>query len=712
MKLRFIIIAILTLSVLGIEGCNVVGDSAPEESANFVLDSLRLLPMEDEILLLDKPFANLRNTNQDLASNSSGNIGNTLNSQERSSSSIGSLSSGKQSRLTSKFASINPERKVIKRQGDSFSTSFRHVPESKQSNQSLSEIKAATKQSIENRNRTTVSAEKLLRGGKHDKYPYSNITKKNSSLIDSKVKRRSKLAKSFNRKLEGRDLSLSEIEAKSISRINEALKGDTHNTEHKADDVNTGILSNSNTGTNPKKRRYRFSSSGSIDDGLARERAEQRIYNEEVNGHQSKKKNSKNQKEKNLANGRNRNSRDKSLLMSFSYDEDAQNTPTTKSRRGNKSNYKSAYDEGVGSDEQLTQQEIQQEKELIRASRGGSSASQMFGRSVTIALTGVDSRLGETQRHADANHILRIWLDRGEIELFSIPRGTPVDAGFSSKSLNYLANLRSNKGRDAYLKKIAEISGVGKIDYWIELGFSQAMGVMELLGFKENAKTALRVIRSRKAFRSGDYQRCYNQSQFIRQMILRHFPTSTGVMGSLALRAALNTVETNLKYDVAKAIIAELESKGFPKSDKSVEIKVRPAYKPEIKHIDLSDVAAIDMMNRKLETKLTKDGWIGKGRKPAFVASAYENKLETMVSRAEKSVDRSPMVAINLLKRIYEQRSWIQVNDKFDREVYMQRICMTLIKAYENAGFMIDADAVRYFYDEQKAIRSQEVSER
>lgn len=685
MNLRFIIITALILSILGMEGCNVVGDSAPEESANFVLDSLRLLPMEDEIALLDKPLSTPHNANKQ---------------QESGSPSLSSNSVSTQGTITPRFASINPQHKPIKRQGDSFATSFRHVPDSKSKTQSLSET--SSKRSVRNRNIKTSGSERLIvRNKKNSKIHSTSI----AGHIDNKVNRRGKSSRGNHKKFRNDDnLNRDNEKIASLSNSNSMQANDGIEELSEAEGANqSGIYGNQTSNTNPKKRRYRFSSVGSVDDGLARERAEQRIVNEEVGNRKSK---------KNLSSGRNRNSKDKSLLMSFSYDEETGLASTSGKNKQAKRGKNQRNAENSNSTEQLSQQELEQEKELVRASRGSSSASQMFGRSVTIALTGVDSRLGETQRHADANHILRIWLDKGEIEIFSIPRGTPVDAGFSSKSLNYLANLRSNKGRDTYLKKIAEISGVGKIDYWIELGFSQAMGVMELLGFKENAKTALRVIRSRKAFRSGDYQRCYNQSQFIRQMILRHFSSSTGVMGNLALRAALNTVETNLKYDVAKAIIAEIESKGFPKSDKSVEIKVRPAYRPEIQHIDLSDVAAVDMMNRKLETKLTKDGWIGKGRKPAFVASAYENKLEAMVLRAEKSVDRNPMVAINALKRIYEQRSWIQVNDRFDREVYMQRICMTLIKAYENAGFMIDADAVRYFYDEQKAIRSQEVSEK
>lgn len=200
----------------------------------------------------------------------------------------------------------------------------------------------------------------------------------------------------------------------------------------------------------------------------------------------------------------------------------------------------------------------------------------MWGRSVTIAITGIDSRLGVEQAHADANHVLRIWLDQGRIEIISVPRGTYADAGFSSSSLNIIANYRARKGRAAYLRKLAEMTGVGKIDYYVEVGFSQAMGIFELLGFKGSAATTLHVLRTRKAFGIGDHQRCYNQAQFIRQMILKHFPRSEGVLDALALRGALALAQTNLPYNVAQGIIAALRAKGFPRSERDVRIELRP----------------------------------------------------------------------------------------------------------------------------------------
>ena len=50
------------------------------------------------------------------------------------------------------------------------------------------------------------------------------------------------------------------------------------------------------------------------------------------------------------------------------------------------------------------------------------------GRVVNLLVTGIDARLGEHSGRADANHVVRFYLDSGCIEVISIPRGTIADA--------------------------------------------------------------------------------------------------------------------------------------------------------------------------------------------------------------------------------------------------------------------------------------------
>jgi hypothetical protein len=88
------------------------------------------------------------------------------------------------------------------------------------------------------------------------------------------------------------------------------------------------------------------------------------------------------------------------------------------------------------------------------------------GRRINIALTGLDSRMGRRDNHADANHILSVLLDSGLVEIISIPRDTYADAGYDDTTgQNKLTVVRAAKGRKTYLKELARIAGLDRIHF-------------------------------------------------------------------------------------------------------------------------------------------------------------------------------------------------------------------------------------------------------
>lgn len=331
---------------------------------------------------------------------------------------------------------------------------------------------------------------------------------------------------------------------------------------------------------------------------------------------------------------------------------------------------------------------------------------QFWGRSVTIAICGVDSRLGVNQAHADANHVLRIWLDRGKIQILSVPRGTPADAGFGSASLNIIANYRARKGRAAYLRKLADMTGVGRIDYYVEVGFSQAMGIFELLGFKGSAATVLQVLRTRKAFGIGDHQRCFNQAQFIRQMILRHFPRTAGMLDALTVRSALAIAETNLRYDIVQSIIASLRAKGFPRSEHDVTIELRPR-RYRVREFDVSSADKVIALAKHLRRRLKAGGHLPK--KPAFDLGAYQRRLHSRLIAAAQALDAGkPSRAIALLERPFQQRAWLQLPEEQGRLQFMELMGNTLIEAYQMTGNILKAEDVSYFLSQLGVLSHQQ----
>ncbi len=317
----------------------------------------------------------------------------------------------------------------------------------------------------------------------------------------------------------------------------------------------------------------------------------------------------------------------------------------------------------------------------------------MGGRKVSIAVCGVDSRLNERVEHADANHVITVWLDSGVVDIASIPRDTPCDAGYASGSRNNnLANLRARKGRDAYLKEVASIAGLDTVEYYVDLGFSQARGVLELLGFREQSGAALRVLRSRQIFASGDFQRSFNQGQFIRQMLLKQFHRLEGFSGAMLLRAGLYLVTTNLTADAVERIAGEMRTQGFPRDKQSVVVSLCPAYYARMSVFDFSDSLAMGSLLARINQKAQK---LGIGNTSDTVMLHFRARLHGLVKQAAADTARVPLRAVANLRRAFEQRVWWQIADRQEREQIRASLGAVLAHAYEKTGRHEEAARVR-----------------
>ncbi len=299
------------------------------------------------------------------------------------------------------------------------------------------------------------------------------------------------------------------------------------------------------------------------------------------------------------------------------------------------------------------------------------------GRRINISVTGLDSRLGTRSNHADANHVISVLLDSGKIEIISVPRDTPADAGLDDTTgQNKLTIVRAVRGRKAYQEELARIAGVDKIHYWVEVGFSQVMGLLEFFGFRDSRST-LQVLRSRTGLGGADYQRSYNQGQFLRQMILSHFGKATGLSGEILIRAALTVVETNLTTSVVKDIIDQLEAKGFPRSDDDVIVKIRPPMFTKFKVYDFTDEDVIESLRYKIET--FNEEYIGDTLHTApDVYSILRHRLDL----AALDSAEHPQRVINKLKIMFQQRAWLQIQEPDLRDSIRTEFGILLSDAY------------------------------
>lgn len=328
-------------------------------------------------------------------------------------------------------------------------------------------------------------------------------------------------------------------------------------------------------------------------------------------------------------------------------------------------------------------------------------AANLSGGRISISICGVDSRVGTHTKHADANHLVNIWLDSAVIEIVSIPRGTYSDVGYHDTSgLNYLANYRAARGRDPYLKEIERISGTQGINNYVEFGFSQAIGLLELLGYKQSAVQTLRVLRSRKGFSTGDYQRSYNQGQFIRQMILKNFNRLDGLFGELVLRGAVILVESNLTYADLNKIMLKLRAKGFPRSANDVFVRLAPKFTSRLSNFNFSDERLLDSLYKSIAKKTYDSSETDKNLYDSkSISNRISKRLFAAIKSAESDTARRPAAVVSRLKGIFEQRAWFQVADSAQRDSIRKNICKLLEKSYTKLGNAIEARRIKLYME-------------
>ncbi len=315
---------------------------------------------------------------------------------------------------------------------------------------------------------------------------------------------------------------------------------------------------------------------------------------------------------------------------------------------------------------------------------------QYNGRRINVAIIGVDSRLGSRYKHADANHVLSIMPETGEIEITSIPRDAYADAGYpDTTNFNTISNLRAKFGRMKYISRIAEIAELDTIHFYMEFGFSQAIGLLEWLGY-DNSKQTLQVLRSRKVFAGGDWQRTYNQGVFLNQAIRKSFKNYGGVFGDLVLMGGLSLVETNINLATLTKIVNMLRINGFGEKEDVIN-RVRPKYSYKFKQFDFNDEGVVADLQAKVDKHFKKSN-----SSSASIDSIVIVKMDKVISKASHSDSlKKATRTINTLKTYFRQRAWLQISDKKIRHKYREKMKNLLISAYEQKNQPENADKIK-----------------
>ncbi len=324
----------------------------------------------------------------------------------------------------------------------------------------------------------------------------------------------------------------------------------------------------------------------------------------------------------------------------------------------------------------------QEDSALRTTLKAISNAPLIRGRVINILLVGVDSRIGSRSARADAIHLFTVNPDSAVVEITSIPRDMYVDLGYpDTTSFNIIANARA-AGYPGFLRRVEEIAKRGPIKYYAEVGFSQAMGVLEMLGYKDPVNT-LKFLRTRKGLAAGDVQRSHNQAVFLRQSLMSKFALFTGATGDLILAAGLNFVATNMSKDFCQGLVYAMDQRGFPthRSD-AVRLRMPPTYKIRLKDmaVDSATIARTVARNRQYEEEDV----------PRIDVTRHLRR----VTREAIADSNRPGQVIFKLNRIAEQHAWIQIRDQRARVGIRDTLLTLLERAYRKVGKTAEADRV------------------
>jgi hypothetical protein len=217
-----------------------------------------------------------------------------------------------------------------------------------------------------------------------------------------------------------------------------------------------------------------------------------------------------------------------------------------------------------------------------------------------------------------------------------------------------------------------------------------------LLG-QRDSKSTLQVLRSRKGLGGDDYQRCFNQGQYIRQMILRHFSKADGLMGEVLIRGGLAFMNSNLSVEGIKGLVYDLNKAGFPKDASSIIVRVRPETGIKYKVYNFNDSASIKQLKSKIE------------RFNAFMAkkdSSYAKKsidpagkLNRVLNALAADTAQKPKKVLEQLHPYFDQHAWMQVRNEKERFNIRQRMGDYLIASFNKIGKPENAKWVQYVID-------------
>lgn len=210
---------------------------------------------------------------------------------------------------------------------------------------------------------------------------------------------------------------------------------------------------------------------------------------------------------------------------------------------------------------------------------------------INILLLGLDSRKGNREPHCDAIHMFTLNISDWTMHITSVPRGTYayIPPGTWAETEYYVSNACAFAGLDYGIEQIEKIVGV-KADYYVTVGFSQAVGFFRL--FDLPTTETLQWLRHRQSYAIGDPQRSHNQAVFMKDMILEHITTFSSGFSVPMQYVAYTIVDTDMPFTVARALLEGYIDSNIQDRPDDITLSMKPYYPVVDYHFDTENPEA------------------------------------------------------------------------------------------------------------------------
>lgn len=281
---------------------------------------------------------------------------------------------------------------------------------------------------------------------------------------------------------------------------------------------------------------------------------------------------------------------------------------------------------------------------------------------VNILLLGLDGRKNQKSSRCDAIHLITLDFLNEKIKITSIPRGTEIK--LAKTEGNYLSNLCSIYGIEKTIPFIAKLTGINP-DYTIKIGFSQILGILRHIGFPANS--ALQFLRNR-AYPLGDYQRSYNQANFLKDLIVSHLDKLASIPQPVQY-LIFRTLDTDLPYEKASQILNRLLSLGFLKKQNNIKINLVSANATKVKEIHLTQNSSIVKTDDEFQ-QYQRD---------------FINYLNNLIMRVDQLIQSNNLTFANkTIGDAFNKKLWLQIENEKRRQQFYYEILKRYVLTAEN----------------------------